>query len=123
MPGEGIFAQCVEESGQSSSSQLDIAPRAGMAVVHFPTTCLACNCVPDCRTMHESEAAVDTKFIVQQFVWPVPIDPDTASHEDVRALWATLLGSQSWEDGSAQSPSTTGDTGGGVAPDLRSDSP
>ena len=42
--------------------------------------------------MHESALAVDTKFIVQQFIWPVPIDPGaTHWHEDVRKEWAAIL--------------------------------
>ena len=46
-------------------------------------------CVPDPRTMHESETAVDRKYIVQQFIWPLPIDSgglDASSvHADVRS--------------------------------------
>ena len=48
--------------------------------------------VPDPRTLHESEPAMDDKFIVQQFIWPVAIDdPRAAGHEDVRREWAALL--------------------------------
>ena len=52
------------------------------------------DCIPDPRAMHESEPAVDDKFIVQQFVWPVSVDPDAAVHEDVRREWVALLGEQ-----------------------------
>ena len=65
-----------------------------MAVIHFPSTSLdLCgSVVPDPRTVHESEAAVDEKYIVQQFIWPVSIDPSTSDvHEDVRAEWSALL--------------------------------
>ena len=62
-----------------------------MAVIHFPTTTLASGCVPDPRTMHESEAALDPKYIVQQFIWPLPIDPGSEdTHEDVRQEWITI---------------------------------
>ena len=67
-------------------------------MVHFPCTAPAAetggDCIPDPRAMHESEPAVDDKFIVQQFVWPVSVDPDAAVHEDVRREWVALLGEQ-----------------------------
>ena len=69
-------------------------PRAGMAVIHFPTTSLdLCgSVVPDPRTMHESEAAIDEKYVVQQFIWSVPIEPSNRDiHEDVRAEWSAIL--------------------------------
>ena len=41
--------------------------------------------------MHESEAAIDDKFIVQQFIWPVSVEPDGASHHPaVRSEWQSL---------------------------------
>jgi hypothetical protein len=62
-----------------------------MAVVHFPTSTLEHGCVPDPRTMHESEDAVHTKTIVQQFIWPVDVEPHAAPHEDVRREWESIL--------------------------------
>ena len=42
--------------------------------------------------MHEAEAASDTKYIVQQFIWPSEIDVACeAVHEDVRAEWRATL--------------------------------
>eukprot|EP00802_Teleaulax_amphioxeia_P022507 Tamp_22961.p1 GENE.Tamp_22961~~Tamp_22961.p1 ORF type:complete len:320 (+),score=59.05 Tamp_22961:3-962(+) len=80
-----------EQTSPTNKEDLVIKPRAGMAVVHFPTTSLEAHCIPDPRTMHESEIADDTKFIVQQFIWPVPLDVDqTGLHEDLRAEWAAL---------------------------------
>ena len=107
IPGAGIFTQCIGElcsagdrSGTearcgSQDQRLSFAPKAGTAVIHFPTTTLEFGCVPDPRTMHESEEAVDTKHIVQQFIWPVAIDDHSPSadvqHEDVRREWDALF--------------------------------
>ena len=41
--------------------------------------------------MHESEDAEDEKFIVQQFMWPVALDPENAVHDNVRVEWHALL--------------------------------
>ena len=117
LPGAPIFSQAIASASGSSrglehgaevganpnasataapvssrpGAQLNIVPRAGMAVIHFPTTTLASGCVPDPRTMHESEAALDPKYIVQQFIWPLPIDPGSEdTHEDVRQEWITI---------------------------------
>ena len=133
IPGSGIFSQSMDAataatatcdglvssnasagstahspgSGTTAAGERDlsIAPREGMAVIHFPTTTLeAGGCIPDPRTMHESEAAIDTKYIVQQFIWPCAIDAgaceDDSVHEDVRKEWAAIM-----QAGSA-SPST-----------------
>ena len=112
VPGAGIFTQSIEalssggceatstsmctSDSDVASPELNFKPRAGSAVIHFPTTTLDCGCIPDPRTMHESEDAVDDKFIVQQFIWPVEIDlADDTWHEDVRREWAmTLVTSQ-----------------------------
>ena len=75
-------------------SELNISPIKGTAILHFPSTRLECGCVPDPRTMHESEPALDEKLIVQQFIWPVPLRAPSAAdghHEDVRAEWAAIL--------------------------------
>lgn len=107
MPGAGIFEQCINALRSSHQSdgrpatnaatrkELSIPPRTGLAVVHFPTTDLQMGgCVPDPRTMHESETAVDPKCIIQQFIWPCEIDayaPDL--HEDVRREWLGIQAS------------------------------
>ena len=109
MPGGSIFSQSIDRLDDASqppppdSSQgcspsvenraLNIVPRRGMAVVHFPSTTIECGCIPDPRTLHESEVAVDPKAIVQQFIWPVPIDLSAGVHDDVRAEWTALLAS------------------------------
>lgn len=56
------------------STSLSIVPRAGCAVVHFPTTSAKYHCVIDERTRHASEPAISPKFIVQQFIWSCPLD-------------------------------------------------
>ena len=112
MPGSGIFSGCIAalDGGTSAArspaaDELSIVPRAGLAIIHFPCTKLEHGCVPDPRTMHESEPAGDDKFIVQQFIWPVPIagSDDCSSspcshtnlstgqwHDDVRAEWTAI---------------------------------
>ena len=52
---------------------LSIVPRAGLAVVHFPTTTSEFKCFPDPRTQHEGEPAVSVKFIAQQFIWSTSV--------------------------------------------------
>lgn len=100
LPGARVFTACIESlSGGAEAAaaraprELSLTPRAGTAVIHFPTTSLASGCVPDPRTMHESEPAGEaTKYIVQQFIWPVPIEPAGGRmHEDVRREWAGVL--------------------------------
>ena len=85
-----------EERPRSSHAELSVTPRAGTAIFHLPTTTLAGGCVPDPRTLHESEAVVGegaAKFIVQQFIWPVPIAlEDESVGEAVRAEWAAICG-------------------------------
>ena len=105
VPGSSIFVQAMRAAGGGSGEEaaaspktpcrdLSIAPRTGMAVIHFPSTTMETGCVPDPRTMHESETAVDRKYIVQQFIWPLPIDSgglDASSvHTDVRSEWAAI---------------------------------
>jgi len=62
----------------ASSSSISIAPRAGMAVVHFPTTTTKYMCLHDASTIHESEPAVAPKFITQHFVWSRKLDEANA---------------------------------------------
>lgn len=99
IPGSAIFTRALEERGSqtdgggSSSTEVRLAPRTGLAVVHFPSsTSSGGGCCPDPRTMHESERAVDTKFIVQQFMWPCAIDPEgRETAEDVKGEWRATL--------------------------------
>jgi len=56
------------------AKSLSFQPRAGMAVVHFPTASAEYSCYPDPTTAHESEVAVACKFIVQQFIWSMPVE-------------------------------------------------
>ena len=108
-----------EPASEVNIKELNIKPIKGTAILHFPSTRQEFGCVPDPRTMHESEPALDEKLIVQQFIWPVPLrapsaadghgfvseaqgqghgqaegimlDDEGAQHEDVRAEWAAIL--------------------------------
>jgi len=51
-----------------------IQPKAGMAVLHFPTTNQKHMCLLDGLTRHEGHAAVDPKYIMQQFIWSEPLE-------------------------------------------------
>jgi len=66
--------QSHSSAAQRSQHQLTISPRAGMAVVHFPTTTSTSLCMPDLSTEHEGEVAISNKFIAQQFVWSTPLN-------------------------------------------------
>ena len=106
LPGSRILLQAMETASGSSATHatccdLSIEPRAGMAVIHFPSTNLESGCVPDPRTMHESEAAIDQKYIVQQFIWPLPIDSgaDTSVHVDVQSEWAAIQAAARGDNG------------------------
>jgi hypothetical protein len=56
--------------------QLSIRPERGMAVVHFPSTVPAAGGYTDRNASHESQEAIDTKVICQQFIWSHPVRPD-----------------------------------------------
>ena len=60
----------------AARESLSIAPREGMLVIHFPSSTREYMCVTDPTTRHESEDAVQPKYIVQQFISsaPVPLD-------------------------------------------------
>jgi hypothetical protein len=60
---------------EGAATELSIAPRQGMAVVHFPVSTPSMRGVRDHNADHESEAAVDPKFILQQFIWSSALDP------------------------------------------------
>ena len=59
---------------RSKAKDLLIKPKAGMAVVHFPTTTKEYMCLRDLVAVHESEVAVDPKYILQQFMYSEPLD-------------------------------------------------
>ncbi len=47
-----------------------------MAVIHFPCTSASAGLIMDANADHESEPAVDTKYVCQQFIWSAPMDSD-----------------------------------------------
>lgn len=48
---------------------LHIAPRRGLACIHFPSLIPELGGTTDGNVVHQSEPAVDTKFICQQFIY------------------------------------------------------
>lgn len=52
-----------------AGAEVSIRPEAGTAVVHFPAVVAASGGFTDYNAYHESEAAVDEKWVVQQFIW------------------------------------------------------
>jgi len=52
---------------------LRVAPKAGMAVMHFPCTSMDYGCLVDPLSTHEGEQAIQPKFIVQQFIKARPL--------------------------------------------------
>ena len=50
-------------------AQVAVRPERGMAVVHFPSTVPEAGGYTDRNASHESEAADDTKWVCQQFIW------------------------------------------------------
>jgi prolyl 4-hydroxylase len=63
-----VYLNDVLEGGQTRFPELglDVAPRKGMAVLHFPTTL---DLKQDYRTKHEGVAAVDEKWLLVTWVW------------------------------------------------------
>ena len=47
-----------------------------MAVIHFPCTSASAGLIMDANADHESEPAIDTKYVCQQFIWSAPMDSD-----------------------------------------------
>jgi len=74
----------------STHTELNFEPVAGTAIVHFPTTVFENGCIPDVRTMHESEHAIDEKYILQQFIWPLPIDGKSTKNPSLKHVWDEL---------------------------------
>ena len=71
-----IYLNDVERGGATVFTKLDpvvkIQPRQGMAVVFFPAKLPGYEADPGGLAegvMHESEVAVDEKWILQQFLW------------------------------------------------------
>jgi len=64
------------EGAAQQRRELCIKPKKGMAVVHFPCTSPDAGLVPDFNADHESEPAVDPKFVLQQFIWSSPMDSE-----------------------------------------------
>ena len=67
-----------EPASEVNIKELNIKPIKGTAILHFPSTRQEFGCVPDPRTMHESEPALDEKLIVQ-LIWPVPLRAPNAA--------------------------------------------
>jgi len=59
----------VPTTRSNGTVDFSVRPKAGMAVVHFPATVKEYMCLADLMTYHESEVAVDPKYIMQQFIW------------------------------------------------------
>jgi len=59
---------------RSKSKNLSIKPKAGTAVIHFPTTTQEYFGLYDGLAIHEGEPAVDPKYILQQFICWEPLD-------------------------------------------------
>jgi len=76
----------------ASPKTLAVVPKAGMAVIHFPTSTTQFHCLPDLNALHKGEEAISPKHIAQQFIWSVPIAPDDAGvQKEVRETWQTAL--------------------------------
>ena len=66
------------------SPGVDIAPEAGMAVIHFPATTPATCGYTDRNVFHAGSPAADTKFICQQFIYSHPVIYDALNIGGVR---------------------------------------
>lgn len=90
-PGPGTGATDV---AGGSGAGFSISPEEGMAVVHFPATSARSGGYTDYNAYHESEAAVDDKWVLQQFVW---------SHS--KLAWPRVLDAENLEPERCLSPS------------------
>jgi len=82
---------------RSKKVNLRVKPKAGMAVIHFPTTTKEYMCVADPLALHEGEEALDPKYILQQFIWSESLETvmqmDTSTNPDrIAANRARLFG-------------------------------
>jgi len=83
--GETRFPQLRIPNDSGSDEVLSIAPRKGMAVVHFPETT---GFEEDDRTEHEGSAAIDDKWLLVTWAWKDPrTDPQYAEH-----LFPSIMG-------------------------------
>jgi len=69
---------------RSKSKDLVIKPKAGTAVIHFPTTTQEYYGMPDWLATHEGEPAVDPKYILQQFIYWEPLE---TAFENFKAMF------------------------------------
>jgi len=82
-PSNGAGRTAIEEG---SGVDVSIAPREGMGVIHFPAMLPGVGGYTDYNAYHEAEAAVDEKWVAQQFVWSHP-----------RLDWRRVLEAENWE--------------------------
>ena len=63
-----VYLNDVKEGGETKFTKLgvEVKPRKGMAVVHFPNTV---GLEEDIRTEHEGSVAVNTKWLLVTWVW------------------------------------------------------
>ena len=66
--------------------QVAIRPEAGLAVLHFPSTTAETGGVTDRNASHESEVAVDRKWVCQQFIWSHPVSHSVSIGQSVRSV-------------------------------------
>eukprot|EP00966_Prymnesium_polylepis_P033406 776627-Prymnesium_polylepis.1 len=67
----------VPRTRSKSTKNLRVKPKAGMAVIHFPTPTKEYMGMVDDLAIHEGEEAVDPdpKYILQQFIYSDPLEP------------------------------------------------
>lgn len=61
-------SQLPPPSTADTPSPLQLKPRAGMLVIHFPSTCPEYSSIRDPNVIHESQTAIQPKYILQQFI-------------------------------------------------------
>ena len=66
---------------RSKPTDLLVKPQAGMTVVHFPTTTPEYYGMVDDLVLHEGEAAVDPKYVLQQFIFSAPLETAIAKYK------------------------------------------
>jgi len=68
-PSHGAGRTDVENG---SGVDVSVKPEEGLAVIHFPATLPAHGGATDFNAYHEAEAAIDEKWVAQQFIWSHP---------------------------------------------------
>ena len=73
--------------------QISVRPERGLAVLHFPSTTPETGGITDRNASHESEPAIDTKWVCQQFIWSHPVPPDilAGTTEPVQPTSSTIF--------------------------------